>query len=205
MMATTTTTTVASTQAFEMDHSLNEIKQDLGGKKLSDSTASLSSSDSSSDLSSRIEDFELGLLRSNAVYLESSAHSDNGTANNEPQQRKKSVRFSAVQTREYNVVDELPSPHDHEDEVPRRSLGWSYSESQIDIEQHLQEVAVLKKERYARLIHEHIIRAEKKREESKNQKKKGWKARLKRALKPVGKSMLEAATRSNYMMAAAPL
>ena len=173
--------------------------------KLSDSTVSISSSDSSSDLSSRIEDEnDIGLLRSSTDELLEHSEAD---VKESQQQRKKSVRFSAVQTREYNVVNELLSPQADTEEVPRRTLGWSYSESEIDIEQHLQEVAVLKKERYARLIHDHILRSEREREERKKDqlKKKGWKAKLKRALKPVGMSMLEAAQRSNYMMAAVPL
>jgi hypothetical protein len=189
---------------FEIDNSPHEVIQSRDEKKLSDSTASLSSSDNSSDLSSRIEEFESGLLRTTTDELESSAHVANTDGS---QRRKKSVRFSAVYMREYDVVDELPSPDAREDEAPRRTLGWDFSESQLDIETHLQEVMVLKKERYARLIYDHILRKEQEREQKKNENKKkhGWKARMKRALKPVGQSLLEAATRTNYMMAAAPL
>lgn len=191
-------TTMAAPTTLEID---DKAKQSRDKSTMSDSTDSLSSSDSSSDLSSRIEDFELGLLR---TTTNSSSHSANPDGS---QRRKKSVRFSTVFLREYNVVDELPPPDAHEDEAPRRALGWNFSESQLDIETHLKEVLVLKKERYARLIHEHIVRKEKEREqkEKEQKKKKGWKARMKRALKPVGHSLLEAATRSNYLMAAAPL
>lgn len=191
--------TMASSPTFEIENDIDETRRSLG--KLSDSTASLSTSDSNSDLSSRIEDFELSLLRTNSDDLYSTSHTESSNAQ---QQRKKSVRFSQVHTREYNVIDELPSPLDHEDETPRRTLGWDYSESQTDIEAHAQQVMVQKKEKYARLIHEHILRAEKERE-NKNKdaklKKNGWKARVKRALKPVGQSFMEAAMRTNYLMA----
>jgi hypothetical protein len=189
--------TMAAPTTLEID---DKAKQSRDESTMSDSTASLSSSDSSSDLSSRIEDFELGLLRTTT----SSSHSANPDGS---QQRKKSVRFSTVFLREYNVVDELPPPDAHEEEAPRRALGWDFSESQLDIETHLKEVLVLRKERYARLIHEHIVRKEKEREqkEKEQKEKKGWKARMKKTLKPVGQSLLEAATRSNYLMAAAPL
>jgi hypothetical protein len=184
--------------AFEIENSLQ--KEDRMTEKLSDSTASLSSSDSNSDLSSRANDSETDLHRSSTDDL-----NDNSTDHDDVPQRKKSVRFSQVHTREYNVVDELPSPLDDKGSTPRRSLGWDYSESQLDIDSHLLQVMVQRKEAYARLIHEHIIRAERERDQKKNGKKNGWKARVKRSLKPIGKSFMEAALRSNYMLSAVPL
>ena len=192
--------TMTLSPTFEIESSLQ--KEERKNEKLSDSTVSLSSSDSSSDLSSRVDDSELNLHRSSPDDLNGS----NAEQDDLPQ-RKKSVRFSQVHTREYNVVDELPSPLDDEGTAPRRTLGWDYSESQLDIDAHMLQVMVERKETYARLIHEHILRAEREREEKKkeNEKKKGWKARVKRSLKPIGKSFMEAAMRSNYMLSAVPL
>lgn len=116
----------------------------------------------------------------------------------EPQQRK--VRFSMVKVREYNVVDELPSPQDDEDVAPRRSLGWEFTESQSDIESHIIEVAKQRKENYVRLIHDHIIRAESRHETEKKQpkKKNGFGSRIRKTLKPIGQGLMEAAARTNF-------
>ncbi|KAL3793285.1 hypothetical protein HJC23_003795 [Cyclotella cryptica] len=162
---------------------------------LSDSSTSLSDSETDLSFSSRLEDDEPSVFQTS---------SDGVLDGHTPKRRKKSVRFSLVQTREYNVIDELPSPLDHEDEAPRRSLGWNFTERQIDIDTHLAEVMRQRKEECARLIHQHIIRAEIEREEKKKEKKlkkKGFKAMIKRALKPVGEGFLEAATRTNFMLA----
>ena len=188
--------------AFAVDGNLEDVKQVTHETNISDSTASLSSNDSSSDLSSRIEELELSLLRTNMNDVESSSNS----TDNSFQQRKKSVRFSQVYTREYDVVNELPSPLDHEDEVPRRTLGWNYSESQIDLESHLQEVMVQKRERYIRLIHDHLLRTEKERKERGNERpKKKWKARVMRGLKYIGQSLMDAATRNSLIMTSVPV
>jgi hypothetical protein len=162
--------------------------------ELSYSSTSLSDSETDLSVSSRLEDFEPSLFQ----------RTGDGTSDEEPtQRRKKSVRFSLVQTREYNVIDELPSPFDHEDEAPRRTLGWNFTERHIDLETHLTEALRKRKEECARLIQQHIIRAEIEREDKKKEtksKKKGFKAMIKRVLKPVGEGFMEAATRTNFML-----
>jgi hypothetical protein len=166
--------------------------------ELSESTISLSDNESDLGASSHIEEFD------DLSLLKKSEHANPENDQEPQQQRKKSVSFSQVRTREYNVVDELPSPLDHEDEAPRRSLGWDFIERQTDIESHLTESMRLRKEECARLIHEHILRAEKEREEKREEekrRKKGWKARVRRALKPVGQGFMEAALRSNFAIA----
>lgn len=189
----------SSSASNETKSHINEMKEK---RYLDDGESTNSLTDSESDLgsSTRIEDFELSLLDA----------SDHGSSRVEdederPVQRmKKSVRFAQVHLREYNVVDEMPSPLDHEDEAPRRSLGWNFIERQIDLETYMTESMRNRKEECARLIHEHIIRAEKEQEEkNKNDKikRKGWKAKIKRVLKPVGHGFMEAATRTNFMLA----
>ena len=162
--------------------------------ELCDSTASLSSLDSTE---SKTEEIESDLLRP----TEGKIVEQHDTL----QQRKKSVRFSQVHTRKYSTIDEPP---DDEQDKPRRTLGWDYlEESQIDIEAHAEQIMIQRKEKYATLIHEHIMRAQREKEEKEHEKakKKGWKARVKRALKPMGQSFMEAAARSNYMMQAVPM
>eukprot|EP00571_Detonula_confervacea_P009208 CAMPEP_0172319396 /NCGR_PEP_ID=MMETSP1058-20130122/37529_1 /TAXON_ID=83371 /ORGANISM="Detonula confervacea, Strain CCMP 353" /LENGTH=163 /DNA_ID=CAMNT_0013034423 /DNA_START=211 /DNA_END=699 /DNA_ORIENTATION=- len=107
------------------------------------------------------------------------------------QGHKKSVRFSIVHIREFNVVDELP-PQDHdyeedEDEPLRRSLGWEYTESKIDIETHMEEAKKERKQTYLMMIQDHIHKVEfEKEEREKNRqekiKKKGFKSKV---LKPL--------------------
>ncbi|KAL7479852.1 hypothetical protein ACHAW6_005571, partial [Cyclotella cf. meneghiniana] len=162
--------------------------------ELSNSSTSLSDSETDLSISSRLEDFEPSLLQTTG----------DGTSDEGPtQRRKKSVRFSLVQTREYNVIDELPSPFDHEDEAPRRTLGWNFTERHIDLDTHLMEAVRQRKEECARLIHQHIIRAEIEREDKRKEtksKKKRFKAMMKRVLKPVAEGFMEAATRTNFVL-----
>lgn len=172
-------------QKEEMDHSHNE---------LCDSTVSLSSIDSTELATEENGSDLLRPTEGKIVELHDTV-----------QQRKKSVRFSQVHTRKYSIIDEPP---DDVRDIPRRTLGWDYlEESQIDIEAHTQQIMIRRKEKYAILIHEHIMRAQREKEVKENEKakKKGWKARVKRALKPMGQSFLEAAGRSNYMMPPVPL
>ena len=120
---------------------------------------------------------------------------------------RKSVRFSIVHTREYNVV-ELPPPDNDDDsyELPRKSLGWEYSDrSSIDIEAHMEDGKKQRKEKYLIMIQDHIQRVEHKREareearlRAKNEKKKkGFKNKV---LKPMWKGFLEMGSRSVIMM-----
>jgi hypothetical protein len=122
----------------------------------------------------------------------------------EQQHHRKSVRFSFVKTREYNVINEL-------EEVPdapaRRSLGWEYTEREIDLETHLSDSIKERNEKYNRLIIEHMARAERQqqeREKIEDLKKKGWKNRVKRQLKSFGKGLLEAVRRSSFAIVTTP-
>lgn len=112
---------------------------------------------------------------------------------------KKSVRFSLVRVREYNVVDELPPPDGH---IRRKSLGWEYTEKESDIESHQDQARQRRKEKYLSMIQDHIIRAEREREvreinEMMKKKKKGFKSKV---LKPIWKGFLEAANRSSMVV-----
>eukprot|EP01083_Nonionella_stella_P064544 168306_1 len=116
------------------------------------------------------------------------------------QGRKKFVRFSLVQTREFNVVTELAPPDSDEFELPRKSLGWDYTEREIDIETHLDEVKRGRKDKYLSMIQSHIDRVEQEKEEKEKlqqqqamNKKKGFKSRV---LKPLWKGFIEAGSRS---------
>ncbi|KAL7523422.1 hypothetical protein ACHAXR_000171 [Thalassiosira sp. AJA248-18] len=115
------------------------------------------------------------------------------------QGHKKSVRFSLVHTREYNVI-ELDSGDCLE--APRKSLGWDYTEKESDLEMHLDQIRKGRKDDYLRMIQEHINRAEQQRQErEKNKqqprKKKGFKSKV---LKPLWKGILEVGSRSVLVM-----
>lgn len=136
---------------------------------------------------------------------ESSSNSeDDDHEPTEQQHHRKSVRFSFVKTREYNVINEL---QEVPDAPPRRSLGWEYTERQIDLETHLSDSIKERNEKYNRLIIEHMARAERQqqeRERIEELKKKGWKNRAKRQLKSFGKGVLEAVRRSSFAIVTTP-
>jgi hypothetical protein len=116
------------------------------------------------------------------------------------------VRFSVVRTRSYNVVDEL-SMDDEPDIPPRRSLGWQYTEREIDLETHLSDVEKERKEKYNRLIIEHMVRAEKlkaEQERIEEMKQKGWKVKAKRMLKSFGRGLIEATSRASFAVGTTP-
>ena len=122
----------------------------------------------------------------------------------EQQHHRKSVRFSFVKTREYTVINEL---QEVPDAPPRRSLGWEYTERQIDLETHLSDSIKERNEKYNRMIIEHMARAESQRQERERieeLKKKGWKNRAKRQLKSFGKGLLEAVRRSSFAIVTTP-
>ena len=124
---------------------------------------------------------------------------------------KKSVRFSIVNIREYNLVDELGDEYyddadenkganeqqdqgqeeEHDTLKRRKSLGWSYTDKESTIESHLEESKIERKKKYALMIQQHIIRAEKEKEDRENKlkeealrKKKGFRNKI---LKPIWK------------------
>jgi hypothetical protein len=136
---------------------------------------------------------------------ESSSNSeDDDHEPTEQQHHRKSVRFSFVKTREYNVINEL---EEVPDAPPRRSLGWEYTERQIDLETHLSDSIKERNEKYNRLIIEHMARAERQqqeRERIEELKKKGWKNRAKRQLKSFGKGLLVAVHRSSFAIVTNP-
>lgn len=121
------------------------------------------------------------------------------------QSRKKSVRFSIVHIREYNVLEDLANDNSDEVEGSPRSLGWSYSEKESDLETHMDEMKQERKEQYLRMIDEHIQRAEHQKEareaneiaRQQMKKKKGFKSKV---LKPLWKGFVEAAGRSSVVM-----
>ena len=136
---------------------------------------------------------------------ESSSNSeDDDHESTEEHRHRKSVRFSFVKTREYNVINEL---EEVPDAPPRRSLGWEYTERQIDLETHLSDSIKERNEKYNRLIIEHMARAERQqqeRERIEELKKKGWKNRAKRQVKSFGKGLLEAVRRSSFAIVTTP-
>merc|ERR1711966_356152 len=100
----------------------------------------------------------------------------------------RSVRFSIVHTREYDVIEEKDANDSDEVQGSYRSLGWSYSEKQSDIETHIDEMKQEKRRKYLRMIDEHILRVEDERQKearlaneiAKRQmhKKKGFKSKV---------------------------
>jgi len=112
---------------------------------------------------------------------------------------KKSVRFSLVQTREFNVVTELVPPECDDCDIVRKSLGWEFTQTEIDIETHMNEVKSERKEKYLSMIQDHInrVQEEKEQEEQKPAKKKGFKSRV---LKPLWKGFIGAGSRSALVM-----
>jgi hypothetical protein len=116
------------------------------------------------------------------------------------------VRFSTVRTRLYDVVDEL-SMDDEPDIPPRRSLGWQFTERESDLETHLSDSLKERKEKYNRLIIEHMMRAEQlkaERERIEDLKKKGWKVKAKTMLKSFGKGLIEATSRASFAVGTTP-
>ena len=118
---------------------------------------------------------------------------------------KKSVRFSLVHTREYDVVEDPASVDDDEEEGPRTTLSWEFREKESsDIETHQEDMKKERKEKYLTMIREHINRVEIKREEETNRqrlKKKGIKSKV---LKPLWKGLLEVGSRSALVMPSTP-
>lgn len=116
------------------------------------------------------------------------------------------VRFSIVRTRSYNVVDEL-SMDAEPDVPPRRSLGWSYTERETDLETAIAESLKERNEKYNRLIIEHIVNAEKlkaEQERIEEMKKKGWKVKAKRLFKSLGKGLIEATSKASFAVGTTP-
>ena len=158
----------------------------------------------------KINEMEAGESAAPSVISSDSCCTDDGESiseddDHEPteqQHHRKSVRFSFVKTREYNnELQEVP------DAPPRRSLGWEYTERQIDLETHLSDSIKERNEKYNRMIIEHMARAESQRQERERieeLKKKGWKNRAKRQLKSFGKGLLEAIRRSSFAIVTTP-
>lgn len=161
------------------------------------------------------EEYDNGIGKSDSSSITdvTSSPSDNDTASTSAidddaslSESKKSVRFSIVHVREYNVVDELPPPDDVENDsegpVRRKSLGWEYTEKESDLETHQEQARQQRKEKYLSMIQDHIIRAEREREEREinemmKKKKKGFKSKV---MKPIWKGFLEAANRSSMVI-----
>ena len=156
---------------------------------------------------------DIGKSDSSSITDATSSSSDIDTASTSAidddvslSESKKSVRFSLVHVREYNVVDELPPPGDVENDsegpIRRRSLGWEYTEKESDLETHQEQARRQRKDKYLSMIQDHIIRAEREREEREinemmKKKKKGFKSKV---LKPIWKGFLEAANRSSMVV-----
>ena len=121
-------------------------------------------------------------------------------------EQKRSVRFSIVRIREYNVVDEL-SIDDEPGAPPRRSLGWQYTERESDIEEAIEDSRRERNEMYFNLMIDRV-NAEKQRKEELNRieeaKKKGWKVKAKKMFKSFGKGVLEATSRASFAIATTP-
>jgi hypothetical protein len=174
--------------SFEIDDKAILIKAQAGDSNAT-SPPSVTSSDSNnicdSDSSATSEHLE-------EVYQQAS------------EQHRKIVRFSIVRTREYNVVDELEGDPNS---APRRSLGWEFTEQQIDLETHLSDSIKERHEKYYRLITEHILRAEREKaelEKIEKAKRKGWKARAKRLFNSLGRGVIEAAHKSSFVIVTTP-
>lgn len=161
---------------------------------------------------------EVALVKSDSFSVDTdftSSSSDNDSVSDEfssassiqsstRQSGKKSVRFSVVYTREFNVVDELAPPDEDDDgsSPVRRSLGWEYTEKESDLETHMGEVRKERKAKYLIMIQEHITNVEFEREEreknlQQKKKNKGFKSKV---LKPLWKGFLDAASRSSMVI-----
>jgi len=133
---------------------------------------------------------------------------------------KKSVRFSIVNIREYEL-DELGDEYyddddyenkganeqqdqgqeeEHDTQLRRESLGWSYTDKSSTIETHLEESKIERKKKYALMIQQHIIRAEQEKKDRENKqkeealrKRKGFRNKV---LKPIWKGFVEASKKS---------
>ena len=120
--------------------------------------------------------------------------------------QKRSVRFSIVCIREYNVVDEL-SIDNEPDVPPRRSLGWQYTERESDIENALEDSRRERNEMYFNLMIDKV-NAEKRRKEEQERieeaKKKCWKVKAKRMFKSFRKGIIEATIRASFAIAKTP-
>ena len=129
---------------------------------------------------------------------------------------KKSVRFSIVNIREYELDGELGDDCDndenkdaneqdqgqeeHDTHIRRKSLGWSYTDKLSTIESHLEESKIQRKKKYVLMIQQHIIRAEEEKKlkedklkEEALRKKKGFRNKV---LKPIWKGFVEASKKS---------
>ena len=121
---------------------------------------------------------------------------------------KKSVRFSIVCTREYDVIEEEnDTSNSGEVQGSYRSLGWSYSEKESDLETHIDEMKHERKQKHLRMIDEHIRRVEEERQKearmaneiAKRQmnKRRGFRSKV---LKPLWKVFVEAAIKSSAVI-----
>ena len=192
--------------------------------------ATISREDSLEDTLSKVEsssDFTLltaGASDSDSVSTHSDEHDEtddlsssslqdiinDDDASDPSQSRKKSVRFSLVRTREYNVIVDEPDDNDDSDSIVRRTLGWTYSkEYQSDIETHMNESQRERNAVYAQIIQDHIRRVTLRNEKSENTRKekelektKGLKGKLKRGFGKLGKGLVEAASRTAFMIPA---
>ena len=126
--------------------------------------------------------------------------------------RKKSVRFSIVKTREFDLVDDSDNDigHSASSTASRTSLGWDVvAESQCDIDQHEDVCRRGRAERYDRMIQAHIRRATEneetkaKREEQRQlllkKSKRGIGARV---LRPIWRGVVEMGKASAHCMPA---
>ncbi|KAL9187980.1 hypothetical protein ACHAXT_006358 [Thalassiosira profunda] len=117
---------------------------------------------------------------------------------------RKSVRFSIVHTREYEVEELEP---DENDDIAGsyKTLGWEYTEKESGIDAHISESQQQRKEKYVRMIHDHIHRVEREHAEKEAEKllKKKEKFRS-RVLKPVWRAFLDAGSRSAMIIPTSP-
>ena len=107
----------------------------------------------------------------------------------------KSVSFSSVHTREYNVVEEFFAVESDEDgTVSSCNRGWDYTEKKSDLETHMDETQREKREKGLNILLDQIDRVDRENRErdqkKKSAKKNGFRSRV---LKPIWKSVLNGA------------
>ena len=188
-------------------------------------------SNSRDNLVATDDDENLGLGKSSSSQISNTDHTDltsiptdnsiSDDDNESISESKKSVRFSIVNIREYELDNELGDDYyyddddenkganeqqdqgqeeEHDTHIRRKSLGWSYTDKESTIESHLEESKIERKKKYALMIQQHIIRAEKEKEDRENKlkeealrKKKGFRNKV---LKPIWKGFVEASKKS---------
>ena len=176
----------------------NSINADGEEPLISPTPSSFKMNDIASSEKGAGESAAPSVISSDSCCTDDGESEDDDHEQTEQQHHRKSVRFSFVKTREDNVINDAP---------PRRSLGWEYTERQIDLETHLSDSIKERNEKYNRLIIEHMARAERQQQELERieeLKKKGWKNRAKRQLKSFGKGLLEAIRRSSFAIVTTP-